>query len=349
MTKTAPLLCLALLASCVTSGPDSGSADRESGWERVVIASTGVKLGGCAVGDIDPTHEGPEIAAVGEDGSVHVFGRDADGWHATVAARFAGEMIQCAIGDADLDHPGLELVVVGMQEGPETDDGPGAAHLLAWKDGAFVDELLFVDDSLLHAACAQDGEVFVAGFTERVHRLKRREGGFRSSVVVDLPGAAKCMVPFAGGLAVACTDGSVVHVTSDARGSHAEILDKRLAGRARLAGRDGVLVVADDDGVLSLVLSGGDTVRLHRSSEKARGAVFADLDLTSPGPEAATVGYDRRVVLLRQQGSRWDPTELSREADRLHHLVCADVDPAPGLELLTVGFAGDVVMLRRAR
>ncbi|MGA0060932.1 MAG: hypothetical protein ACO3RU_15235, partial [Planctomycetota bacterium] len=227
MSKAAAIASLALLASCATHGTDSQATDGESGWERVVVASTGVKLGGCAVGDLDPTHEGPEIAAVAEDGSVHVFWRDADGWHATVAARFGGEMIQCAIGDADLDHPGLELVVVGMQEGPETDDGPGAAHLLQWEDGAFVHVPLLVDDALLHAACVLEGEVFVAGYTKRVHRLQRREGGFKSSVVVDLPGAAKCMVPFGGGLAVACTDGSVVHVTSDARGSHATILDQR--------------------------------------------------------------------------------------------------------------------------
>ncbi|MDA0373907.1 MAG: hypothetical protein O2865_08975 [Planctomycetota bacterium] len=345
MSKLPALATSALLTSCIAT---DGGADGAV-FERVVIAETGVKLGGCAVGDLDPSHEGPEIAAVGEDGSVHVAWREDGSWRSAVVARCGGEMIQCAIGDADLDHPGVELVVVGMQQGPETDDGPGAAHLIRWVDGAWTSELLLVDDALLHAASVGEGEVFVAGFTERVHRLRRRDGGFKAAVAIDLPGAAKCMIPFADGVAVACTDGSVVHMTADARGYTGEVLDRRLAGRARL-GTDGTaLAVADDDGVLSLVTPGASTVRLHRASEKARGAVLADLDPSVPGPEAATVGYDRRVMLLRGRGEDWDATQLSREEDRLHHLVHADVDPAPGDELLTVGFAGDVVMFRRVR
>lgn len=345
MTKPSAIVPLIFLASCISGGGAAGDV----AFERVVLAETGVKLGGCAVGDIDPSHPGQEVAAVGEDGSVHVAWREQGIWRSAVVAQFDGEMIQCAIGDADLDSPGLELVVVGMQQGPETDDGPGAAHLVRWADGGWVHEPLLVDDALLHAACVLDGEIFVAGFTERVHRLRRRDDGFQDSIAVDLPGAAKCMIPFAGGIAVACTDGSVVHVTADERGYRGAVLDRRIAGRARLGTDGSSLAVADDDGVLSLVTPGTETVRLHRASEKARGAVLADLDPGSPGVEAATVGYDRRVVLLRRRGSGWDATQLAREADRLHHLVHADVDTAPGDELLTVGFAGDIVMFRRAR
>lgn len=345
MTKPFAIVPLVLLASCVSGpGTEAGVA-----FERIVLAETGVKLGGCAVGDIDPSHPGEEVAAVGEDGSVHVAWREQGSWRSTVVARFGGEMIQCAIGDADLDSPGMELVVVGMQQGPETDDGPGAAHLVQWTADGWVHEPLLVDDALLHAACVLDGEVFVAGFTQRVHRLRRRDGGFKNSVVVDLPGAAKCMIPFLDGIAVACTDGSVVHVKAAASGYRGEILDRRLAGRARL-GTDGrSLAVADDDGVLSLVTPGAETERLHRASEKARGAVLAELDPARPGVEAATVGYDRRVVLVRRKDGGFDATEIAREADRLHHLVHADLDPAPGTELLTVGFAGDIVMFRRVR
>ena len=94
MSKLPALATSALLTSCIAT---DGGADGAV-FERVVIAETGVKLGGCAVGDLDPSHEGPEIAAVGEDGSVHVAWREDGSWRSAVVARCGGEMIHCAIG-----------------------------------------------------------------------------------------------------------------------------------------------------------------------------------------------------------------------------------------------------------
>jgi hypothetical protein len=323
---------------------DPGGA---AAWERTVLLSTGTKLGGCAIGDLDPERPGDEIAVVAGNGEVWIASRAGDRWTGSAVARVGGEMIQCAIGDADLESPGLELVVVGMREGSEDSGGPGRAHLIRAVPGGWAVERIFDDASLLHAVCIANGAVFVAGFSGRAFRLVRSPNGWRADPIAELPGAAKAAAVVGDGVAFACNDGSLVHVARDGAGFTSRVVDKRRAGRARLASDGRRLLVADDDGQLSLLAPGVDAERVYKSREKLRGAVLADLDPAVEGAELATAGYDRQVVLLRHVGDGFQSLVLAQEPDRLHHLACGELDPAPGLELVAVGFGGDLVMFRR--
>lgn len=333
---------LLLLAACA-------AAPGSSEWERSVLLATGSKLGGCAIGDLDPARPGLEIAAVAENGDVWVAWREGDEWRGEVAAHVGGEMIQCAIGDADLESPGDELVVVGMREGPENASAPGRAHVIRRTADGWESEVIFDDAALLHAVSIQRGDVCVAGFTATAFRVVHGPGGWRPKKIAALPGAAKSALHALGGIAFACTDGSVVLVRRSGAGWSGDVLHERSVGRARLGTDGSRLVVADDDGQLTLIDPAGTAERLHRSRQKLRGAVLADLEPGIPGVEAATVGYDRKAVIVRRIDGAWQGAVLAQEPDRLHHLACGDVDPAPGLELVTVGFAGDLVMYRRVR
>lgn len=335
-------LALVPLAGCAA---DPGAA----GWTRDVVISTGTKLGGCAIGDLDPARDGLEIAAVAENGDVWIAYRDGGEWHGEVATNVGGEMIQCAIGDADLETPGDELVVVGMREGPENAGAPGRAHVIRRTASGWESEPIFDDASLIHAVCVADGEVFVGGFTGEAFRVVHSPSGWRADRIADLPGAAKAAIRTRGGVAYACTDGSVVLVTRDGAGWSSEVVHQRSVGRARLGTDGSLLLVADDDGAVTLLRPDGTAERVFKGRDKQRGAVVADLDPKVAGPELATAGYDRQVVLLRHVGGAWEPAVLAQEPDRVHHLACGDVDPAPGLELVAAGFAGDLVMFRHGR
>jgi hypothetical protein len=318
------------------------------GWERVVVLDAGVKLGACAVGDLDPASTGPEIAAVATTGQVFVARRTADGWTAGEVARLSGEMIQCAIGDADPARPGLELATVGMREGTEDGGGAGQAHLVWLTDGAWHHEPILDDSALLHAVCVDGGGVYAAGFAQRVLRARREGGSWRSAEIATLPGAAKNALALRGKIVFACTDGSLAAVDATGESARTAVLDRRAGARARL-GTDGErILVADDDGTLSL-LAAGAREELCREPAKLRGAVLAELDPATAGLEAATAGYGKRVLVLRRGADAWSVEVVSEERDRLHHLACGDLDPAPGLELVTCGYSGELVLFRRRR
>jgi hypothetical protein len=63
--------------------------------------------------------------------------------------------------------------------------------------------------------------------------------------------------------------------------------------------------------------------------------------------EAVTGGYGRRVWLIwRDSDADWRSTLIQEEGERIHHIAGGDIDGEPGVELITVGFAGEVVMLK---
>ena len=132
---------LLLTAGCGDESENRGEGPQPTGepasWGATIAYEAGQKLGGCAVGDIDPSHPGNEILAVAASGDVFVVRHDAQGWHGEVVAKASGEMIGCAIGDADPARPGLEAVVGGMQSGGEESGGKGAAHLLYLDDAGW--------------------------------------------------------------------------------------------------------------------------------------------------------------------------------------------------------------------
>ena len=152
-------LLLGLAACGHDTGPTDGSpegGDAPVSWGATIAFEAGQKLGGCAVGDVDPAHPGNEILAVAASGDVYVVRHDAEGWHGEVVATAGGEMIGCAIGDADPARPGLEAVVGGMRAGGEDSGGMGAAHLLYRGDDGWHLEPIFEDAALVHGVCIGD-------------------------------------------------------------------------------------------------------------------------------------------------------------------------------------------------
>lgn len=344
------LLCLAVL-SISASSPDSG-------WKTEIAFQAPDKLGGCAVGDLDPTKPGNEIAAVSRDGRFWIVARKGDGWSAEEVFRTEGEMIQCAIGDADPSREGLEIVAVGMREGSEADDGPGAAYVVGRGPDGWVGERVLESDALLHGVCVQGGAVFAGGYDGALHRVARGEDGWTSVAIGALTGPGKSLVATRGGVAVACADGAVLHFAAGVDGWTRTELDRRKSGRARLGALGDELVVSDDDGTLSLLVD-DRRVALHHCSQKLRGAVFADLDPDRPGPEAATVGYTRELVIVSARetpllelaegdaGERVTRAVPFVDAERLHHLAAGDLDGDGTAELVACGYSGLLVVVGR--
>ncbi len=290
-----------------------------------------MKLGGCAVGDLNPDVLGPEIAVVSEAGDVFVLTRRGGRWDADRIAKLPGEMIQCAIGDADASRDGDELAVVGMAEGTEESGGKGAVQLFWHTADGYGHEQVFEDSALVHGVCCDRGDLYIAGFSRQGMRFVHTDDGWQHEVIAELPGAGKAAVTTQFGVAFACTDGSVVLSRLIDRKWDAAVVDKRDAGRARL-GTDGARVlVADDDGTLSLIGRDGSDL-VYKTAQKLRGAVLAELDPRGEGLEAATAGYDHQVVLVRRIGGTWEPRVIYVDDGRLHSLAAGDLDPAPGLE-----------------
>lgn len=316
----------------------------EANWTSEIVYQAQTKVGGCAVGDLRPDIPGLEIAIVCGNGEVYVLARGRSGWTSELAYRAPGEMIQCAIGEVDEARPGDELVVVGIASGGEDSGGPGAAHWI-WRDGSgWKGQEIFGAEALVHGVCIARGSIFVTGYDRLAHRVYRADDLWTSEVIAELPGAGKSAVAFDRGVAFACTNGSVVVAKRNLPAWTTEVLDERDAGRARLAAHGPRLVVADDDGTLS-VLEAGNPIRMQVGSAKLRGAALGDLDPTTPGLEAATAGYGRAVTILYPRGKTWAQRPVFTDTDRLHHLASGDVDGDGRLELVVCGYSGRIVLL----
>lgn len=332
---------LLVFASCAAPGP----------WQVEVVLEAGEKLGGCAAGDVlaDPDHPGPELVAVSGSGTVYVAWRAGGrgGWQHRRVYQASGEAIQCAAGDADPTSPGAEIVAVGMASGSESSDGRGAVYLIRRQAGGWQGSKIFEDTRLLHGACITQDGIFVIGFSRKVFQLTRSgDGSWSSEAVGELPGAGKTCVETRDGIAIACNDGSLVQLSKVDGRWRTSVLDTRSQGRARV-GTDGErVIVADDDGTLSIVSAAGRK-EIHREHKKLRGAVLAELDPSAPGLEAACAGYEHKITVLGNDAGRWRQLFTHEEPDRLHHLVAVDLDGRPGLELVACGYAGRLVVLSR--
>jgi len=335
------ILFLGLVAAACTTKPRPGP-----GWTAEIVLEAGKKLGGCAIGDLDPDHPGQEIAAVAGDGSVYLAWRDQGRWRSEMIHRASGEMIQCAIGDVDPERPGNELVIVGMEKGGEEEGGAGAAHLVYRAEGRWKSEPIFRDTALIHGVCVAGGGAVVVGFSRKAHRVFRDAGSWKAETIAELPGAGKAALAVGDRVVIACNNGWLGGVERTSDGWKTVTLDQRPSGRARL-GTDGKrVVVADDDGVLSIVGPDGREEIFH-ASKKLRGAVLADLEPARPGLEAATAGYSFEVTLLHREGEKWRDVDLFEDSARFHHLAAGDVDGRPGLELVACGYSGRLVVLTR--
>jgi hypothetical protein len=349
-----------LVASWVVLGgcgePVDGRDQAPGRYASEVVFTTGGKIGGSAIGDVDPRSPGPEIVAVsseGEGGRIHVARREGGAWVHEVAATTDGEPIQVAVGDVDPAHPGDEIVAVGMARGGEDGAGAGAVYHVARAESAWAMEVAFVDTALVHGVAVADAdpdrpglEVVAVGFSERATLLWRDGGAWRAEPVAQLGSAGKSATAFQGGVVVACTGGTLMHVRKGPDGWSATALDAAPAGQSRVASDGTRVLAARDDGALGLWADG---VRrdVYASPQKLRGAVLADLDPESPGLEAATAGYDGKVVVLRASGDAWTPEVVHDDGEPFHTLAVGDLLEAPGLELVTGGFGRRLVLVSR--
>ncbi len=310
------------------------------------------KLGGCTVGDLDPASPGNEIAAVSITGEVFLVRRDGDAWSHEVIAKLPGELIQCVAGDVFPEIGGNELLVFGMMEGTEDDGGAGAAYLLLLSDDGWVPELLLADEALIHAGCIAEvdpryhgPEIVLAGFGLQVFVLHAIENGWESELALRLEAPAKNAVGFDGGAAIGCADGQLLHLRLEEGRWTSTLLDEAPAGQSRLGVAGDRLIAARDDGVLAL-LEGGERTEIYREGAKLRGAVLAELDPYSPGLEAATAGYEKRLTVLTRRGETWEPWTVFEDTDRFHHVASGELrSDSPGEELVACGYSGKLILV----
>ena len=360
MRRVAFLLSCLLLAACGRDAvpPSPVEAPPEPTWSAEVVFQAPDKLGGCAVGDVDPTHPGLEIAAVSRNGDVWVIAREGDAWKAERVGTTPGEMIQCAIGDARLDRPGDELVVVGMAAGSEEDGGAGEARLFFRGEEGWEQEPVFQDTALIHGVAIADmdperegNQIVTVGFSHNAVVLDRTpEEGWVPIRTIPIESPGKCAIPFDFGVAVATAGGAVKHISYADGAWTAEDLWRGTAGAARLGTAGYALLVACDDGKLVLVETeegGKGAWLIHQEAAKLRGAVLRRPD--EDAWQAATAGYGKTVTLLRFREAI-EPIEVYRDEGKLHHLAAGDLLPdRPGLELVTCGYSGKVVLIARDR
>jgi len=331
--------------------PAAVEVDPAAGWEVQVAADLGEKLGCVAVGDVDPTRPGNEIVALGVSGKVYVIAHHEGAWRHEVAARLSGEMIQCAVGDLLPEVSGQEIVVVGMAQGNESSGGEGAAHLISRNGRGWRSEELYRSPALLHAVAigsldpTPGRDIMVAGFAQQAVALVKQEDGWVAHEAAELGGAGKSAVTFRGGVAIACTDGSIVKVRGTTDGWVSNEFDRAEAGRARIACDGERLLVAGDDGSLVLLAS-GSAVTLYESTSKLRGAVIAPLGSFAGPPSFATAGYDGQVVVLRYTRRGLEPVVVATDSDRFHHLTSGELPAYPDANVLVAcGYSGRVLVV----
>lgn len=327
-----------------------------SGWRSETVADLGVKLGGCAIGDLDPERPGNEIAVVGASGAIWVVSRDGESWSHELVAQTPGELIQCAIGDVEPAHEGDELVAVGVRTGTEDGGGPGVVHVVKRVAGGWHVDTVFEDSALLHAVCVaelaagQPGpEVLVAGASGIVHVLGRDGRGWTATTAGTLGGVGKSATAFQGGAAIASRDGTVVFVGLAPDGWQLRVIDRAEAGQARIGAGDATLVVARDDGVLALIDEAGRR-EVYREAERLRGAVLAELDPSTPGLEVATAGYSGHITVLVHTEDGYEARVVAQDPEPFHHLAAGELPGGgTGLELVGCGYSGQVHVVSRTR
>ena len=351
------LLALSVLAACgnTSDGDGASSAPAPDRWSAREIAVAPGKLGGCAIGEIDPDHEGNEVVAVCVTGEVFVIRGYRDATRFVMGRIFdaPGELIQCAIGDTDPSAPGNEIVVVGMKEGTEDDGGAGVVIVLSRDGLEWNARTVLEDTALVHACCVTDidpdqpgDELVAAGFGQKLWVIN----GDSKEAVATLTGPAKSLYPFDGGVAVACANGELALVKKEAGRWSKRVLQISSTGQARLGGAGDRLLAARDDGKLVLVDAHGNSTEIYGQSAKLRGAVLGDLDPGSPGLEAATAGYESRLTLLTPRAGDdgagpWQADVVFTDEERFHHVAIGElVSRSPGLEVIACGYSGRVVL-----
>ncbi|PIE25337.1 MAG: hypothetical protein CSA62_01315 [Planctomycetota bacterium] len=326
------------------------AAPGDAGYFRCELAlQHSHKLGGCAIGDLDPRYPGAEIATVSVSGEVFVLHWEQGRWHSQLVFRCPGEALQCVIGDALPEQEGQELLVVGMAKGREEEAGPGAAHLIRWDGQAWQGRKIHQEAALVHGGAIGEGSLLLVGFTKQAIVFSPEAGALRLRARVPLPGRGKTALWRGSEYVVACSDGSLVQIQGSGASWQARTLEKIEAGRARLACQgQAQLLVADDDGGLRLLTASGSK-KVYSEGQKLRGAGFGPFVPEHPvkGPQLACAGYEGKiVVLLPGKGGEYRPLTLFQGRERFHHLAAGSLGRRPGRALVACGYGGRVLVLR---
>ena len=321
-------------------------------WRQEVAAETGLKLGGCVVGEFNPDNDGADIAVVAVDGSVFVMTRDGETWKKETAAKLTGEMIQCTAGEIDASHKGDEIIVCGMLEGGEDDGGRGAAYCLRHKDGSFTTEKILEDDQLFHAVCVADldssdpgPEILLAGYTKKAHIMAYNTGQWEKLAEVDLPGRAKGACEGRGGAIVACAEGQLVTIVKKGDNYTVTELFTSENPLARVTCNDGTIAVCDNGGAFHVLPSGESKPTTYAvDKDRLRGAIIADLHPNQDGLEWATAGYNGQImIVLPGTAEKPEIKIIGKDDDKFHHLAFGDL-PGLGKSLVGCGYSGRVIV-----
>jgi len=376
------LLALLLVVTACSTGSDGGPADDglaagsgagqagaddpvggveapDEDWVVEVAFSNDTKLGGCAVGELDPGSPGGEIVTVAGDGQVWLTARVDGAWSSSSIAQLPGEAIGCVAADLLPEIPGDEIVTVGVTAGGEESGSPGVAHLLSRGADGWTTEVLLEDDALLHGVAVgdmdKDGvlDVVVAGYTRRVTVLGRdpSDSGWRTLGTGMLPDAAKSVVVLdplgdrAGLAVVGCRDGSLIEFRLAEGGELARVdWAPGSSSQARLGALSPGVLVASDGGTLTFVKGDTRGPEFYASGDKLRGAMVADVD---PGVgasrQACTAGYDGAIVVTGITSG--ESRVVARDDDRLHHLAVGQLHPEGPPSLVACGYSGRVIVV----
>jgi hypothetical protein len=302
---------------------------------------------------------GDEIVAVCGDGSVWAARFQNGAWRSGVIDTLPGEAIGVALLPGLVGQTGF--VTVGKLEGDEDSPGEGVAYLFSrslqaegsWLKGWKREELMR-DSALIHAVGADENGIYLAGYSQTVHRFSPTKQGLRHQLLGSLPGRAKGLAIGCGGVVVACASGELVRLApqDSPEGPWTnEVLWRFPDALARVGilGQQ-VAVSCNDGGLYCYTKELRGDILFFQSSDRLRGAVFlGQPGLGVPAPwYLATAGYDGRVSLLPRPGSNQPAAHVQADTDRLHHLCGARVardEQGPTPYLITCGYSGRVLAL----
>jgi hypothetical protein len=337
-------------------------------WKVEVLMESEHGMGGAAIGDLDPSTPGAEVAVVNDAAEAWLV-RRADGkWQPERIYAGNGEMIMCAIGDVDPRNPGNEFVGVGMVEGAESSRGPGQA-VLVWKDGErWSSRVIFQDTHLLHGVAIGDvsaahpgNEVVVCGFNHRVQLLYLEEGSWKHETIYVANDRLKIVLaadvlPDRPGLEVVATgsDGRPQLLWEGKLGWHHQTVFADRIGQSRVAVGEAGILIGGDGGKVTLARRHEGRWQaefLGRDTAKIRGVVLADVESGVPGSEAYACGYSGRVTqFVRTTDAYWESHVVHAEDRPLHHLLAGEFDSEhAGVELLTCGHGGRLIAVYPTR
>jgi len=357
---------------------DGGPQDWESLWSSLSFVTAGygprfqvdvaavhsAALNGCALGELDGVAES-ELVAVAKDGAIVVSRLEPRAWRSEVAAVATGELLGVATGELD-GVPGDEVVVVGALEGPVREGVRGVALLLQRAGTEWRLTRLVQDDGLLRAAAIVDGQLFLAGSRRQVLRLRRdpQGSGWIHDVVGALPGLPRAAsgartsgsgARAAGGVAFACEDGSVVLARPAAESSGAwalQVVDQRPRPRARLHAGSAAILVADDDGLLTVVSPRHQRWTVFEAGTALRGAASGQLDLRGSQHQMTVAGANGEMThaWLKDGQTDWTREVVAKDGAELRDLAFGQVvltGQRPQPCVVVASASGRLLALRR--